>query len=94
MLLLKPMFLTGVTGVGKTISTMNIIKKMKEEGKITSLDVTFSAETSSLSTQYQLESKLEPLRRKHRNIMRPPRGKKMVIFVDDINMPSLETYGA
>ena len=34
MQLLKPMFLTGVTGVGKTIITMNLMKKAKEEGKI------------------------------------------------------------
>ena len=50
MLLLKPVFLTGVTGVGKTIITMNLMKRAKEEDKIVSLDVTFSAETSSLST--------------------------------------------
>ena len=48
--MLKPMFLTGMTGVGKTIITMNLLKRSKEEGKIASLDITFSAETSAIST--------------------------------------------
>jgi dynein heavy chain, axonemal len=32
--------------------------------------------------------------RKKKDLLGPPNAKQMIIFVDDINMPMLETYGA
>lgn len=52
--------------------------------------MTFSAKTSSLGTQQQIEAKLQTQRKNKRTILMPPPGKRLVIFVDDINMPATE----
>ena len=90
---LLPVFMTGVTGTGKTIIISSTLEKLKSDGSISSLMVTFSAQTSAKSTQMLIESKLQAQRKQKRIILMPPPGKKLVIFVDDINMPQVEIYG-
>lgn len=92
----KPVFLTGVTGTGKTVITTNTLKSLEppvEDGGlgVFSMFLNFSAQTSSLVTQQSIESKLE---KKRKNLLGAPTGRKIVVFVDDVNMPLLETYGA
>lgn len=93
-LLLFPLYVTGTTGTGKTIIANSTIKKMTDEGIIASLAMTFSAKTAALPTQLQIENRLQTQRKKGNTILMPPPGKKLVIFVDDINMPAVEQYGA
>ena len=90
---LLPVFMTGVTGTGKTIILSSTLEKLKNEGSISSLQVTFSAQTSAKSIQLQIESKLQSQRKQKKIILMPPPGKKLVIFIDDINMPQVEIYG-
>ena len=87
-------FFTGITGVGKTIIMEQTIEKMKATGFVDALNITFSAQTSSLQTQLTIESKLFPSRKDAKITLKPPAGKKLVVFIDDINMPAKEEYGA
>ncbi len=46
---------------------------------------------SSANVVDMFESRLE---RKRKTLLGPPAGTVMIIFIDDINMPMLEFYGA
>eukprot|EP00058_Branchiostoma_floridae_P021107 XP_002606597.1 hypothetical protein BRAFLDRAFT_120109 [Branchiostoma floridae] len=51
----------------------------------------FSAQTSAARTQHQITNKLI---KKGRDAVGGPRGKKVLVFIDDLNMPAPEQYGA
>ncbi|GBG25533.1 Dynein heavy chain 6, axonemal [Hondaea fermentalgiana] len=51
----------------------------------------FSAQTASKVTQMSIESKLE---KKRKTLLGAPAGQSAIICVDDVNMPTVEEYGA
>ncbi|KAH9600450.1 Dynein heavy chain AAA lid domain [Trypanosoma melophagium] len=87
----KPLLFNGQTGVGKTVIMMDYLTKHKEELKLSVIVFQFSAQTSSERTQELIESKLK---HKRKNILGAPPGRNVVLFIDDLNMPALETFGA
>ena len=92
----QPVFITGETGTGKSVIVDKLLTSLMpstDEGGMGVLPVTigFSAQTKSSVTQQSIISKLE---KKRRNLLGAPANKLVVIFVDDINMPEVEEYGA
>lgn len=81
----------GETGVGKSVVINAFLNESVDTGKVVSTVVGYSAQTKPANLRDVLETKLE---KKRKNLLGPPSGKKMYLFVDDLNMPALETYGA
>lgn len=101
-----PAYVTGVTGTGKTVVVQDLLLELQEGPKpapgsepdavpppsnFMTMLINFSAQTSSLVTQQTIENKLE---KKRKNLLGPVAGKRMIIFVDDVNLPAVEEYGA
>ncbi|XP_042305526.1 dynein axonemal heavy chain 6 [Sceloporus undulatus] len=82
---------TGITGVGKSVVAKALLNRIQEEAGYVPVYINFSAQTSSSRTQEIIESKLE---KKRKNILGAPGKKRVVIFVDDLNMPKLDRYGS
>ncbi|XP_060941446.1 dynein axonemal heavy chain 6 [Limanda limanda] len=87
----RSVLFTGSTGVGKSVVARGLLNSMQEKSGYLPVFISFSAQTSSACTQEIIESKLE---KKRKNIMGAPGNKKLVVFVDDLNMPKLDSYGS
>ncbi|KAL7998900.1 putative AAA+ ATPase domain, dynein heavy chain region D6 P-loop domain-containing protein [Plasmopara halstedii] len=101
----RPTYITGITGTGKTVLIQDLLRELTSSAtnangdesvasttsKVMNLCINFSAQTSSLMTQLTIENKLE---KKRRNLLGPVAGTRMVLFVDDVNLPAVEEYGA
>ena len=94
--IMAPCFFTGQTGTGKTVVAVDLLtqwsKSVEEGGRgVIPIPITFSGQTQAKLVQLTIEAKFE---KKRKDLLGPPIGKKIAIFVDDVNMPAKETYGA
>eukprot|EP00792_Barthelona_sp_PAP020_P009044 TRINITY_DN3265_c0_g7_i1.p1 TRINITY_DN3265_c0_g7~~TRINITY_DN3265_c0_g7_i1.p1 ORF type:complete len:3985 (+),score=1167.19 TRINITY_DN3265_c0_g7_i1:38-11956(+) len=90
----RPLLFTGVSGVGKSVIMQDCINKMIETNPkaLSSIQINFSAQTSANRFQDFLEQKLDDRRRA--KLLPPENTLSCVVFVDELNMPRKEVYGA
>ncbi|GFS18450.1 dynein heavy chain 1, axonemal [Elysia marginata] len=86
----KQLLCVGGTGTGKTLTIVDKLTRGLPEEYLPEF-INFSAKTSANQTQDLIDGKLD---KRRKGIFGPPVGKYSVYFIDDLNMPALETYGA
>ncbi|RDD38836.1 Dynein heavy chain 1, axonemal [Trichoplax sp. H2] len=86
----KRVLCIGPTGTGKTLTVSDkLLRNMPED--YLSHFIIFSARTNANHTQDVIDGKLD---KRRKGVYGPPIGKSCIFFIDDLNMPSLEVYGA
>ena len=91
----KPVLFSGQSGTGKSIIVQQTLIQSQDELALLNVVIQFSAKTSAPRTQEMIESKLKA---KRKNLLGAPmiEGVQRVVslFIDDLNMPALEVFGA
>ncbi|KAK3091630.1 hypothetical protein FSP39_021358 [Pinctada imbricata] len=83
----RPVMLVGVAGTGKTVLMGDKLKSLSEEFMVA--NVPFNFYTTSEMLQRILE---KPLEKKAGRNFGPPGTRRLIYFVDDMNMPEVDKY--
>ncbi|XP_015596133.2 dynein beta chain, ciliary [Cephus cinctus] len=83
-----PVMLVGTAGSGKTVLVNDKLLQFSENYAVT--NVPFNFYTTSEMLQKILE---KPLEKKAGRNYGPPGNKTLIYFIDDMNMPEVDTYG-
>jgi dynein heavy chain len=86
----RPFLIVGPTGTAKTFYLQNNLMKLPEE-KYAPIFITFTTQITSNQTQELILSKLVKSRK---GVYGAPVGRKSILFIDDMNMPAKDVYGA
>jgi len=86
----KHLLVTGSTGTGKTLSVLSTLNNKYETDSHTYIKLNFTAQTTAEQTQSSIEFKMQKSYRK----FSPTKSRKGIIFIDDLNMPAKEKFGA
>ena len=86
----KHVLFGGPTGTGKTVYIKQALDALDKD-KWTNIQSTFSAQTNANQIQDIIDNKLD---KRKKGVFGPRQGTRAVVFIDDLNMPMLEEYGA
>ncbi|VDP72398.1 unnamed protein product, partial [Schistosoma mattheei] len=75
---------------GKSVIANNYLIQLPKENYLPNI-LNFSARTTANQTQDIIMSRLD---RRRKCVYGPPIGKQCIVFIDDLNMPMKEKYGA
>jgi len=81
--------LVGESGTSKTATTVNFLRSLDRE-KYQLVEMNFSSRTNSLDVQRNLEANVE---KRTKDVYGPALGRRLVLLIDDMNMPAVDTYG-
>ncbi|VDN33679.1 unnamed protein product [Dibothriocephalus latus] len=83
----RPVMLVGAAGTGKSVVVRNKLNNMGEDFIV--VNVPFNFYTNSEMLQRSLEKHLE---KKAGRTFGPPGTKRLIYFIDDLNMPEVDKY--
>lgn len=88
-----PVLFVGDSGTGKTVTIQNYLKQLTSGNNKTNnslvLNINFSSRTTAMDFQLNLEDNLET---RLIRTMGPPSGKELIVFIDDMGMPTVDKY--
>uniref|UniRef100_A0A8C4WLB8 Dynein axonemal heavy chain 10 n=1 Tax=Gopherus evgoodei TaxID=1825980 RepID=A0A8C4WLB8_9SAUR len=84
-----PVVLVGESGTSKTATTQTFLKNLNQDSNVL-LIINFSSRTTSMDIQRNLEANVE---KRTKDTYGPPMGKRLLVFMDDMNMPRVDEYG-
>lgn len=86
----NPVMFCGESGSAKTVTVQSAFKQLSDD-EYAYLNINFSSKTSSLDFQNIIEENIE----KKTIVNYGPRtvGKQLIMFIDDLNMPTIDRYG-
>ncbi|XP_072544049.1 dynein axonemal heavy chain 2 [Salminus brasiliensis] len=85
-----PVLLTGPVGTGKTSVAQSVLQGL-DPAKWTMLTINMSSQTTSNNVQAIIESRVE---KRTKGVYVPIGGKRMLAFLDDLNMPAVDDFGS
>ena len=86
---LRPILFVGESGTAKTTIIQKYLSELPST-QYSRLNVNFSSRTSAADVQVNIEANID---KRSGSTYGPPTGKKLIAFIDDLNMPKVDTYG-